>query len=92
MPSILGMDFDLVMQILGGPAAVARFLRIRDPSVHGWRRDGIPPYRMEQLAPEIERVSGGKYSRRAICPDVWGDRWPELIDAEHPWPAKQEAA
>ena len=73
------MDFDTVMQVLGGPSAVARFLDIKDPSVHGWRSLGIPEYRMEQLAPEIERLSHGKYMRWDICPDVWHLRWPELL-------------
>ena len=76
------MDFDTVMKLLGGPAAVARFLGIKDPSVHGWRSLGIPAYRLEQLAPEIERVSNGKYMRWDVCPDVWHVRWPELV--KHP--------
>lgn len=72
------MDFDTVMQILGGPTAVARLLGIKDPSVHGWRTSGIPDYRMEQLAPFIEKASGGKFMRWDICPKVWRQRWPEL--------------
>jgi DNA-binding transcriptional regulator YdaS (Cro superfamily) len=36
-------------------------------------------------------------SRRDLRPDDWGDIWPELINAEHPWPpvaaeTTQEAA
>lgn len=32
----------------------------------------------------IERETGA--SRRDLRPTDWGDIWPELIDAEHPWP------
>ena len=44
------------------------------------------------LARSIESATGGAVSRRDLRPDDWGDIWPELIDAEHPWPAKAEAA
>ena len=37
------------------------------------------------LALSIERLIG--VSRRDLRPRDWGDIWPELIDAEHPWPA-----
>ncbi len=40
----------------------------------------------------IERGTSGAFPRRDLRPDDWGDIWPELIDAEHPWPAKQESA
>lgn len=33
---------------------------------------------------KIEREWG--VSRRILRPTDWGDIWPELIDAEHPWP------
>ena len=37
-----------------------------------------------QWAVIIEREWG--ISRRTLRPDDWGDIWPELIDAAHPWP------
>lgn len=84
------MDFDRLMSILGGPTATARLLGIRDASVHGWRVNGIPDYRLEQLAPEIERASGGRYMRWDICPAVWRRRWPEL--RSHPDAPKEVSA
>jgi len=36
------------------------------------------------LAVAIERRLG--VSRRHLRPTDWGDIWPELIDADHPWP------
>ncbi|MDE2254588.1 MAG: helix-turn-helix domain-containing protein [Betaproteobacteria bacterium] len=45
-----------------------------------------------ELCVRIERATLGRVSRPALRPDDWRDIWPELIDAEHPWPAKQEAA
>ena len=44
------------------------------------------------LSVRIERESGAEVTRRDLRPDDWGDIWPELIDAAHPWPAKAEVA
>ena len=40
------------------------------------------------MAVVIERHTG--ISRRELRPTDWGDIWPELIDAEHPWPPVAE--
>lgn len=45
-----------------------------------------------ELCVRIERATLAHVTRRDLRPDDWRDIWPELIDAEHPWPAKQEAA
>lgn len=45
-----------------------------------------------ELAAAIERSTLGAVTRRALRPTDWGDIWPELIDAEHPWtPVADEA-
>lgn len=41
-----------------------------------------------QRAVIIEKEWG--ISRRELRPTDWGDIWPELIDAEHPWPPVAE--
>jgi len=45
-----------IIEALGGTAAVARLCRVRQPSVSGWKRSGIPAARrqfLELLRPDI---------------------------------------
>ena len=44
------------------------------------------------LARRIEDATSGGVGLRDLRPNDWGDIWPELIDADHPWPPKAEAA
>lgn len=67
-----------IIKALGGVTAVARLLGIKPPSVHDWLKDGIPEGRLVELAAEIERVTGGKFSRRARWPEKFAFYWPEL--------------
>ena len=46
--------------------------------------DGRAP--SAELCVVIERATGAQVTRRDLRPSDWGDIWPELIDAEHPWP------
>ena len=39
------------------------------------------------LSVRIQRASSETVTRRDLRRSDWGDIWPELIDAEHPWPA-----
>lgn len=43
------MDANQIIQNLGGTAAVARLCRVKQPSVSQWRRNGIPPARLQYL-------------------------------------------
>lgn len=43
-------------------------------------------------AVRLERDSGGLVTRRHLRPQDWHLIWPELVDADHPAPAGQEAA
>lgn len=76
-----------------GQAGLAQKLNLTGPSpratVWAWIDRGRVP--IEQCA-EIERVSNGAATRRDLRPDDWWLIWPELITAEHPVPARQEAA
>ncbi len=67
-----------VIEDLGGPAAVARLVNVKPPSVIEWRRRGIPSDR----CPDLERASAGKHTCEAMRPDV---RWHRVADANWPW-------
>ena len=64
-----------------GVATVAAKLRISKNAVYKWIDQGSVPI---ERASRIETELG--ISRRDLRPSDWGDIWPELIDAEHPWP------
>lgn len=61
---------------LGGPAAVARILRIKPPSVVAWRGGAIPDDKLIRLAPVCEKR--GVATRKQLRPDDWHEIWPEL--------------
>jgi len=45
-----------IIDALGGTATVARLCKVKDPSVSGWRRTGIPAARrmfLETVRPEV---------------------------------------
>lgn len=67
-----------IIALLGGPAAVARLLKIQPPSVSGWLKDGIPEGRLIELAAEVERRDPARFSRRARWPDRCHLIWPDL--------------
>jgi DNA-binding transcriptional regulator YdaS (Cro superfamily) len=87
-----------VIDQLGGPAAVARMVGCKPPSVIEWRKRGIPAER----CPQIERATTGAVTCEALRPDVAWTRvpdpdWPHasgrpLIDVARPLVAVQEAA
>lgn len=63
---------------LGGPAAVARMLGIKTPSVCGWN-GRVPPER----CPDIERSTDGRWACETVRPDI---RWTRVPDASWPHP------
>jgi len=67
-----------IIELLGGPTAVARMLGIKPPSVCGWLVEGIPDGRLRDLAGQIELRSNGRFTRRARWPDKFSFYWPEL--------------
>lgn len=66
-----------LIEALGGPAAVARLLGIRVPSVSGWKK--IPTERKIRLAVIAE--DRGLSTRKELFPDTYQDIWIELRDA-----------
>lgn len=72
------MDAGQLIDRLGGTFAVARMLRIRPPSVSGWRKAGvIPDDKLARLAPQAELQ--GIATRQQLMPEVWREIWPELV-------------
>jgi hypothetical protein len=65
-----------LIEALGGPAAVARLLGIRVPSVSGWKK--IPTERKIRLAVIAE--DRGLSTRKELFPDTYQDIWIELLD------------
>ena len=81
---------------MGGPAAVARMLGIKPPSVIGWK--GRVP---KERCPDIERGTNGRYTVEQLRDDVSWQRvpdpaWPHpegrpCIDVAAPTPETAEA-
>ncbi|MDR5802590.1 carph-isopro domain-containing protein [Caballeronia sp. LZ001] len=65
---------------LGGTTAVARLLGITAPSVHAWRKGGIPDDKLIRLAPLAEKR--GICRRRDLRPADWHLIWPELAQKQ----------
>ncbi len=77
-------------EVVGSQRALAEAIGVTPGAVSQWAI-GLHAVPVER-AVQIERATGGTVTRRELRPDDWGDIWPELIDAEHPWPTKAEAA
>lgn len=67
-----------LIDLLGGPAAIARKLKISSPAVCLWRKAGIPRDKRIYLAAEIEEKTDGKLTRKGMFPEDWQAIWPEL--------------
>lgn len=63
----MNIDPNVVIDRLGGTTAVAKLCDCRPPSVHQWRTDGIPKYRLQFL--------------RLARPDVFTDLEPKSEQA-----------
>ena len=68
-----------LIERLGGPAAVARMVGCKPPSVIEWRKRGIPAERR----PDIERA---KYPDFTVDEIADGVRWVRVPDPEWPHP------
>lgn len=69
-----------LIDTLGGPAAVARMVGCRSPSVIEWRTRGIPVER----CPLIERATAGAHTVETLRPDA---SWSRIPDPTWPHPA-----
>lgn len=65
-----------IIDALGGGAAVARLLGIKQPSVHRWLTNGIPDDKLIRLAPILEQR--GITTRKKLFPTDYAAIWPEL--------------
>lgn len=68
------MTDDQLIKALGGPAAVARLLGIKTPSVSGWTH--IPTDKKIRLAVIAE--DQGISTRKELFPNTYKDIWIEL--------------
>lgn len=69
-----------IIDLLGGTAKTARRTQVKMPSVTKWRKNGIPKDKLIILAPDIEALSGGKYTRANLLPECCHLIWPELAE------------
>lgn len=80
----------LAIEAAGGQAALAKQLTgvAGQSTVGNWvmRGNGAP---IEYCA-GIELCTG--IVRRELCPESWGDIWPELINDQNPWPTPAATA
>jgi DNA-binding transcriptional regulator YdaS (Cro superfamily) len=72
------MENNEIIDLLGGTTKVARLCGVSVPAASQWRKFGIPKDRLIFLAASIEKLSGGKYTRKQMFPDTWQDIWVEL--------------
>lgn len=76
LPSAMFPTSSELIDKLGGPAAVARMLGIKAPSVVAWRGGRIPDDKLIRLAAACEKL--GIATRKQLRPDDWQEIWPEL--------------
>ena len=62
------------------------------PTVYEWMRFGIPDHFLKDLAPTVERLSDGRFSRQTQWPTTWHLYWPELAEQSAPSPLPQAPA
>lgn len=68
-----------LIEILGGASAVAKKLGIKNPSVYEWKENNkIPDDKLIRLAPQIEKITKNKVTRKDLRPNDWHEIWPEL--------------
>ena len=67
-------SLDLAISLVGGQVPLAESLGVRQQTVSYWRKAGVP---VEHCA-AIERLAGGRVTRRDLRPEDWARIWPEL--------------
>lgn len=63
-----------VIDAIGGTAEVARLCEIKSPSVSDWRKEGIPPARMQYLRSARRKQLKGIDLKAATAPKKRGKR------------------
>ena len=67
--------------IVGSQAEMARVIGVPVAAVSQWIR-GVRPV-PDKHALAIEHATGGKVTRKDLCPDTWKRYWPEFKEASH---------
>ena len=74
------MSSDLIRKaadIVGGVKELAEALGVPKATVYSWR-DGVRNFPAAKLGARLEAATGGKVSRKHLCPKDWRQIWPEL--------------
>lgn len=71
-------------EVRGRSLELAKSLGVSQAATSDWatQKKGVAPARCVA----IETYTQGQVTRRDLRPHDWGDIWPNLIDAIHPWP------
>jgi hypothetical protein len=73
------LDAERFIDQLGGTKAVADLLKIKAPSVSGWKEKGaIPDDKLIRLAPIAE--ARGVATRKQLFPNDYSAIWPEIAE------------
>jgi DNA-binding transcriptional regulator YdaS (Cro superfamily) len=72
------MNDSQIIDMLGGPTAIAKRLGISPPAVCVWRKNGIPDDKRVYLAAMIEEQTDGLISRKTMFPAMYAWIWPEI--------------
>ena len=72
-------SLDLAISLVGGQVRLAESLGVRQQTVSYWRKAGVP---VEHCA-AIERLTGGRVTRRDLRPEDWARIWPELAEQDN---------
>ena len=65
---------DLAAVLVGGRRELATALGVSPSAIGNWKARGVP---VEHCA-AIERLAGGRVTRRDLRPEDWARLWPEL--------------
>ena len=74
----LKLSHQQIIDLLGGPAKVAKLCKTSTQAVCQWRDGDIPVSRLVFLGALIEKQSHGLVSRKDLFPNNWQMIWPEL--------------
>jgi DNA-binding transcriptional regulator YdaS (Cro superfamily) len=68
---------DLAAKVVGSQSKLAEALAVTQQNISYWKGAGIPI----EYGAEIERVTNGLVTRKALWPETWKRYWPELAQA-----------
>ncbi|MBC7620899.1 MAG: helix-turn-helix domain-containing protein [Candidatus Saccharibacteria bacterium] len=81
---------NLAAKVVGSQSKLAEALAVTQQNISYWKGAGIPI----EYGAEIERVTNGVVTRKALWPQTWQKYWPELaqVPADGAEPATEQIA